>query len=83
MDRFETGIQFGQAIQRISQAEDQIGELASDLDKLKDDLKGLRSVIIRGSILGVLWMTGLGANLGAEVVGKALGAAVVKALRLG
>jgi hypothetical protein len=83
MDRFETGMQFGQAIQRISQAESQIGELASDLDKLQDDLKGLRSIIIRGSILGGLWLTGLGANLSAEVVGKAVGAAVLKALKLG
>ena len=80
---FNTGIQFGQAIQRISHAEEQIDELSTDLDKLKDDLKGLRSVIIRGSILGCLWLSGLGANLSAEVVGKAIGAAVVKALKLG
>ena len=79
----QTGIRFGEALQRISHAEADITELAADLEKLTAEFKSARTIIYRGALVVALWIGGLVGHLGAAEAGKVLGTVALKLLKIG
>lgn len=70
---FEMGVQFGQAIQTLKSHERRI-------TKVETDVEDLRSLLLRGALVVLLWGGGMLLNLPADRIGETAGS-FLKALQ--
>jgi hypothetical protein len=76
---FETGIAVGQALASIKDHSERLLKLEASHAELREEVHGLRDLVMRALLLTVLWALGLATNLPADKIGE-LAAAFLKAL---
>jgi hypothetical protein len=69
---FETGIEFGRALEHIREHDAQIASLDTRVTQVESKVSLAESWIGRVATAGGLWMAGTGLNLSAESVGQFL-----------
>lgn len=67
---FETGIEFGRALEHIREHDEQIASLDTRVTKVESKVGLAESWIGRIVAAGTLWAAGAGLNLSAENVGQ-------------
>ena len=74
---WETGVEFGRAIEQLRHHELRLGATEVAVQKveqghsaLKEEVHSLKAMVIRGGLLALLWAAGIAANLPADRVGE-------------
>lgn len=79
MLNWETGVAFGQALERLRSVETRQDHLEASVEKVHQEVCSLKHLILRGVLLVAIWAAGLMLNLPAERAGE-ITAAMLKAL---
>jgi len=74
---WETGVEFGRALEQLRQHDARIGATEAAVEQveqshadLQKQVHSLRDMMIRGGLLALLWAAGIAANLPADKIGE-------------
>lgn len=81
MRTWETGIEFGRALEQIRHHEARIAGNEIDIREIRHDLGSLRTYTMRGALLLALWIAAVSTNLPAERIGEIAGTTLKSLIR--
>ncbi len=81
MRTWETGIEFGRAIEQLRSHEARITDHDLDIREIRHEVGTLRTYTMRGALLLALWVAAISANLPAERIGEIAGTTLKSLIR--
>lgn len=77
---WETGVQFGQALEQLRHHEERITQTEKAVAEVREEVTTIRGYLMRALLLVLLWAAGIGGNMTAETVGSTI-AETIRALK--
>lgn len=78
---WETGIEFGRALEQLRHHEARITEHDHDIREIRGEIGSLRTYTMRGALLLLLWVSAISVNLPAERIGEIAGTTLKSLVR--
>ena len=80
---FDTGLEFGRAIEKLRGHGDRLDHLEDTIESIRSELRGIKTTIGRGGFLAALWASGGTAWASQDKAGELIAGAIKALFRRG